>query len=80
MIAKEMFHTRFLHPRFNHPCECFPAIEETLRDPSASHWIKVALAGALALNSVDVANDAEMLAGILGRWARHQTSDHISSA
>jgi hypothetical protein len=76
MTVNGMTQPRFLHPRFNHPCECFPDIEEILRDPSANHWLKIALTGALSLNSADVAEDAEVLMGVLRRWADHQIRDH----
>ena len=76
MTVKEMTQARFLHPRFNHPCECFPDIEEILRDPSVRHWLKIALTGALSLNSTEVAEDAKVLMGVLGRWADHQIRDH----
>lgn len=44
-----------------------PAIEEVLRDPSASFWLKAALGSALGRDPVDAANDAEVLARLLGR-------------
>jgi len=42
-----------------------PTIEEVLRDPSASFWLKAALRSALARDPVDAANDAEVLARLL---------------
>lgn len=44
-----------------------PTIEEVLRDPSASFWLKAALRSALARDPVDAANDAEVLALLLDR-------------
>lgn len=80
MTIKEMTQPRYLHPRFNLPCDCFPDIEDILRDPSAHHWLKVALTEALALHPVDVADDAEVLVDVLGRWADHQIRNHSPSA
>lgn len=40
-------------------------LEEVLRDPAASFWLKDALRSALARDPVDAANDAEMLAQVL---------------
>lgn len=42
-----------------------PTIEEVLRDPSASFWLKAALRSALARDPVDAANDAEVLTRLL---------------
>lgn len=42
-------------------------IEDVLRDPAASLWLKVALRSALCRDPVDAANDAEVLARLLGR-------------
>jgi hypothetical protein len=47
-----------------------PTIEEILRDPSASFWLKAALRSALARDPVDAANDAEILARLLDRRCR----------
>lgn len=47
-----------------------PTIEEVLRDPSASLWLKAALRSALARDPVDAANDAEVLALLLDRRCR----------
>jgi hypothetical protein len=47
-----------------------PTIEEVLRDPSASFWLKAALRSALARDPVDAANDAEILARLLDRRCR----------
>ena len=47
-----------------------PTIEELLRDPSASFWLKAALRSALARDPVDAANDAEVLALLLHRRCR----------
>jgi hypothetical protein len=53
-----------------------PTIEEVVRDPSASSWLKAALRSALERDSVDAANDAEVLARLLDRSCRsmlHET-------
>jgi hypothetical protein len=47
-----------------------PTIEEVLRDPSASVWLKTALRSALVRDPVDAANDAEVLARLLDRRCR----------
>ena len=47
-----------------------PTIEEVLRDPSASFWLKGALRSALGRDPVDAANDAEVLARLLDRRCR----------
>lgn len=41
------------------------SIEELLRDPSASQWLKSALRTALARDPADALNDAFLLAGVL---------------
>jgi hypothetical protein len=48
-----------------------PQIEEVLRDPAASFWLKNALRSALARDTVDAANDAEVLARLLDTRCRH---------
>ena len=47
-----------------------PTIEEVLRDPSASFWLKAALRSALGRDPVDAVNDAEVLAALLDRRCR----------
>lgn len=47
-----------------------PTIEEVLRDPSASVWLRAAIRSALARDPVDAANDAEVLARLLDRRCR----------
>jgi hypothetical protein len=47
-----------------------PTIEEVLRDPSASFWLKAALRSALARDPVDAANDAEVVALLLDQRCR----------
>ena len=47
-----------------------PTIEEVLRDPAASFWLKGALRSALVRDPVDAANDAEVLAELLDRRCR----------
>ena len=42
-----------------------PTIEDILRDPAASLWLKAALRTALERDPVDAANDAEVLLRIL---------------
>ena len=69
----------FFHPRAT-PCQCFSEAEIVLRDPSAHRWLQAALAAAMALDPVDAANDAEVMAGILDRWATHVLSHHSPSA
>ena len=47
-----------------------PTIADVLKDPSASHWLRTALAAALSRDPVDAANDAEILARLLDRECR----------
>jgi hypothetical protein len=47
-----------------------PQIEEVLRDPAASFWLRHALNSALARDPVDAANAAEVLARLLDRRCR----------
>jgi hypothetical protein len=47
-----------------------PEIEQILRDPAASFWLKNALRSALTRDPVDAANDAEVLAELLDRRCR----------
>jgi hypothetical protein len=47
-----------------------PTIEEVLRDPAASFWLKSALRSALARDPVDAANDADTLVRLLDRRCR----------
>ena len=47
-----------------------PSIEEVLRDPAASLWLRNALRAALVCDPVDAANDAEVLARLLDRRCR----------
>jgi hypothetical protein len=42
-----------------------PSIDDVLRDPAASFWLKTALRTALERDPVDAANDAEMLLRLL---------------
>jgi hypothetical protein len=46
-----------------------PRIEDVLHDPAASFWLKAALRTALERAQVDAANDAEVLARVIGREA-----------
>ena len=45
------------------------AVQKVLADPTASYWLKDALAAAMARDPVDAANDAEVLARILAECA-----------
>ncbi len=47
-----------------------PQVEEVLRDPGASFWLKQALESALLRDPVDAANDADILARLLDRMCR----------
>lgn len=47
-----------------------PLIDEVLRDPSASSWLRSSLSAALARDPVDAANDAEVLARVLDARCR----------
>jgi len=47
--------------------EDLPSIEDVLRDPAASVWLRSSLAQALARDPVDAANDAEIFARLLDR-------------
>ena len=42
-----------------------PQIDQILSDPAASDWLKRSLVSALERDSVDAANDAEVLAAVL---------------
>jgi hypothetical protein len=44
-----------------------PTIEEVLRDPATSIWLRQSLSSALQRDPVDAANDAEILALLLAR-------------
>ena len=50
-----------------------------LTDPAASQWLKTALRGALARDPVDAADDAEMLAALLGDRADRTLSRRLSA-
>lgn len=47
-----------------------PTINDVLRDPAASFWLKDALRSALLRDPVDASNDAEVLARLLDRRCR----------
>ena len=47
-----------------------PTPEEILADPSASYWLKIALASALQRDCVDASHDAELLALVLSERAQ----------
>lgn len=42
-----------------------PTVEELLKDPSTSLWLRNALNSALSRDPVDAANDSEILARVL---------------
>ncbi|QXW20194.1 hypothetical protein KXJ72_17995 (plasmid) [Comamonas aquatica] len=46
-----------------------PKIEELLRDPAVSNWLKKAITECLERDPVDAANDAELLAQVLDEHA-----------
>lgn len=52
------------------PNDKFLDIDQVLRDPAASYWLKSSLLSALARDPVDAANDAEVLAQLLDRRCR----------
>ena len=56
-----------------------PSAEQVLDDPSASHWLKVVLQSALTRDSVDAANDAEVLAEILRLRVKSQFESHLQN-
>ncbi len=47
-----------------------PTVEDLLKDPSTSFWLRNALTSALSRDPVDAANDAEVLARVLDRQCR----------
>ena len=47
-----------------------PTVEDLLKDPSTSFWLRNALIAALSRDAVDAANDAEILARVLDRRCR----------
>ena len=47
-----------------------PTVEDLLKDPSTSFWLRNALIAALSRDPVDAANDAEVLARVLDRRCR----------
>ena len=55
-----------------------PPIEDVLRDPAASFWLKNALKTALERDPVDAANDAEILLHLLN--ARLRTLLHTAGS
>jgi hypothetical protein len=46
-------------------------IKKVLEDPAASTWLKATLRSALAHDSVDAANDSEVLAQLLAKRCEH---------
>ncbi len=55
-------------------------MEKILASPSASNWLKKSLLAALDSDPVDVANDAEVLAGVLARRCRSVLNQDLTSA
>lgn len=47
-----------------------PTVDELLKDPSTSIWLRNALASALLRDPVDAANDSEVLARVLDSRCR----------
>jgi len=47
-----------------------PSVDQVLADPATSFWLCRALRGALVLDPVDAANDAEVLAMLLDERCR----------
>ncbi len=47
-----------------------PSVDGLLRDPSTSFWLRNALTSALSRDPVDAANDADILARVLGERCR----------
>jgi hypothetical protein len=47
-----------------------PTVEDLLKDPSTSFWLRIALTSALQRDPVDAANDAGILARVLDRQCR----------
>jgi hypothetical protein len=52
-------------------------IDDVLRDPAASFWLKDSLRSALARDPVDAANDAEVLAQLLERRCHSILAAHV---
>lgn len=50
--------------------DLLPTIEELMRAPAASTWLRSALSAALLRDPVDAANDGELLAKLLDRRCR----------
>jgi hypothetical protein len=47
-----------------------PTVDDLLKDPSTSFWLRNALTSALLRDPVDAANDAEILARVLDQQCR----------
>jgi hypothetical protein len=47
-----------------------PSVDELLREPSTSFWLRNALTSALLRDPVDAANDADILARVLDQRCR----------
>ncbi len=54
-------------------------IRELLADPGLSDWFKQALSSSLKRDSVDAANDAELLSAVLDRRSRAIAADALTS-
>lgn len=57
-----------------------PEVEQILRDPAASFWIKEAVQTALARDPVDAADDADVLAEALSRRCRRLLHSEMSTS
>ena len=57
-----------------------PEVEQILRDPAASFWIKEAVQTALARDPVDAADDADVLAEALSRRCRRLLHNEMSTS
>lgn len=49
----------------------YDVIEQIIKDPSASYWLKDAIRSTMARDVVDAANDAEVLSAILNAKAEN---------
>ena len=54
-------------------------IRELLADPGLSDWFKQALSSSLKRDSVDAANDAELLSAVLDRRSQAIAADALTS-
>lgn len=54
-------------------------IRQLLADPGLSDWFKQALSSSLKRDSVDAANDAELLSAVLDRRSQAIAADALTS-